>query len=34
MTAGPFTAAQVANHVGGEVEGNAELELVGVLPLA
>jgi UDP-3-O-[3-hydroxymyristoyl] glucosamine N-acyltransferase len=32
--AGPFTAAEIAEHVGGEVEGHAEAKLRGVRPLA
>ena len=32
--AGPFTAAQIAAHVGGEVEGDDAVELVDVRPLA
>ncbi len=31
---GPFTAARIAEHVGGVVEGDSEIELVDVRPLA
>ena len=34
VAAGPFTASEIADHVGGRVEGDGGVELVGVLPLS